>query len=76
MKKVILDKSKCIGCGACVSVCFKYFELTEEGKSHLKGGKISPTNKNKKEELKVENLECIQDAIETCPFQAISVVEE
>lgn len=30
-----VDRSKCIGCGACVSICPNVFEL-KDGKSHVK----------------------------------------
>ncbi|MBU2578770.1 ferredoxin [Patescibacteria group bacterium] len=69
--KIILEKLKCIGCGSCVSVCPQYFELTEQGKSHLKGKKINFSDNNN-EELEINDKKgCIQEAIEICPMQAI-----
>lgn len=69
--KIILEKSKCIGCGSCVNVCPQYFELTEQGKSHLKGKKINFSDNNN-EELEINDKKgCIQEAIEICPMQAI-----
>jgi len=35
---VKIDKAKCIGCGACVSVCPKGFEL-KDGKAQVKDSK-------------------------------------
>jgi ferredoxin len=52
---VKVDKEKCIGCGACVSVCPEGFGLSD-GKAHVKNPKA----------------DCIQEAIETCPVDAIS----
>ena len=51
-----IDKSKCIGCGACVSVCGEVFELKDDGKAHLKSQK---------------NIPCIKEAIDVCPVDAI-----
>ena len=33
---VKVDKEKCIGCGACVSICPEAFEM-KDGKAHVKG---------------------------------------
>ena len=39
MVKVSVDKAKCIGCGACVSMCPDVFEMGDDGKSHVKDSK-------------------------------------
>jgi len=69
--KIILEKSKCIGCGNCVALCEKFFELGGDGKCHLKGSELDP--KTQRETLEVDNSECAKDAAETCPVQAISI---
>ena len=51
-----VDKDKCIGCGACVSLCAQIFEL-KDGKSKIKAQKQLP---------------CVQQAIDSCPTKAIS----
>jgi len=53
---VKVDKKKCIGCGACASVCPEIFEIGPDGKSRIK---------NQKE------TSCIKEAIESCPVEAI-----
>mgnify|MGYP001589287530 CR=1 FL=1 len=57
-KMVSVDKEKCIGCGACVSVCEDVFDMVD-GKAVVKKGK---------ENVK---LPCVKDAVETCPVEAI-----
>ncbi len=52
---VSVDSEKCIGCGACVSVCPEGFEIRDDGKAHVKDGKA----------------ECIKEAIKNCPVDAI-----
>ncbi len=69
--KIILEKSKCIGCGSCAAICPKLFELGEDGKSHLKGSKINPRNQN--EELEIQNIDCATQAVEVCPVEAIKI---
>ncbi len=51
-----INKEKCIGCGACVSICSEVFEM-HEGKAKVKAQK---------------NIPCVQEAIDSCPVDAIS----
>ena len=53
---VKINKEKCIGCGACASVCSGVFEM-KDGKAVVKAQKDIP---------------CVKEAIETCPVKAIS----
>jgi len=57
--KVSVDKKKCIGCGACVSICPDGFEMGDDGKS-----------KAKKKDC---NLDCCKEAKEICPVEAIKL---
>ena len=59
--KIKVDKDKCISCGLCSSMCPEIFALDEDNKSEL------VKNPKTKEE---EN--CAQEAIDTCPVEAIS----
>lgn len=58
MKKLKIDKEKCIGCGLCASIAEKSFRLSDDGKAQV----IEPVGD---EETK------IQEAIDSCPVQAI-----
>ena len=62
MKVAVVDKEKCIGCGACVSMCPDVFEL-KEGKSAVKDPKAC------------ENCDC-QSAVDVCPVDAITLEEK
>ncbi|MBU5557578.1 MAG: ferredoxin [Candidatus Aenigmatarchaeota archaeon] len=53
-----VDRNKCIGCGACVSLCPDVFELGPDGKSRVK-------NQKGKCDL--------QSVVDTCPVGAISL---
>lgn len=68
MAKISLDREKCIGCGSCQALCSKYFELQDDGKSHIMGA-----NKQDSEELEVVKLDCAESAAEACPVQCIKV---
>ena len=62
MKKLKVDKNPCIGCGTCVAIAAKSFKLGDDGKAEP----ISPPGDEEK---------TIEEAIESCPVQAISLGE-
>ena len=68
MAKIKLEHEKCIGCGSCQAICPKYFEITDDGKSHIKDAV-----KAEIEELEVQKLECAESASEACPAQCIHI---
>jgi ferredoxin len=55
---VSVDKEKCIGCGACASICEGVFE-EKDGKYAVKKGKEKAKDP------------CVKDATESCPVEAI-----
>ena len=69
--EIILEKSKCIGCGSCIALCPKFFEIDEEGKAHLKGSEFDI--KTEEETLEVSKLECAEETVEICPVQCIKI---
>ncbi len=69
--KILLERKKCIGCGNCLSVCPKFFEMAEDGRSHLKNSKINA--KNGDEELEVNEKSCFKEAEEICPVKCIHI---
>lgn len=56
--KIKVDKEKCIGCGACESICPEVFVM-KDGKAYAR-----KTTTDKK---------CAKEAADACPVQAISV---
>jgi len=68
MAKIKLEREKCIGCGSCAAICEKYFEMADDGKSHIKN-----SNKQQIEELEIEKIECAESAAEACPVQCIHI---
>ena len=56
-----INKEKCIGCGVCVSICEKVFELRDDMKAYVK-----------KAQEKAKDA-CVKEAIEGCPVQAITL---
>lgn len=68
MAKIKLEREKCIGCGSCAALCPKYFEIIDDGKSHIKN-----SEKKDIEELEIEKIECAETAAEACPAQCIYI---
>lgn len=62
-KGAVVNEDTCIGCGLCVQLCPKVFAMQDNGKSKA-------TNPNGDDEAN------IQAAIDACPVQAISWIEE
>lgn len=56
---VTIDKSVCIGCGACAAMCPDVFEMGSDGKSHVKNAKACA------------KCDC-KTAADSCPVGAIA----
>jgi ferredoxin len=70
MIKIVHDRENCIGCGSCVAVCPRYWEMAEDGKSNLKGSKKRTDGKF---ELEVGEAECNDAAAQVCPVNVIKI---
>ncbi len=57
MAEIKVDKTTCIGCKLCANICSEVFEMREDKKAHVKAQK---------------DLPCVDDAIDSCPVEAIS----
>jgi len=68
MPKIKLEREKCIGCGSCQVLCPKFFELQEDGKSHIKGAAVQEID-----ELETDKIDCAESAAEACPVQCIHI---
>jgi ferredoxin len=70
MSKIILERDKCIGCGACEAVCPKYWKISQDGKTNLKGSK---KEEGENYALELEEIDCNNQAAESCPVQCIHI---
>ena len=60
--KIKIDQEQCIGCGSCQAVCPDVFEMKDDNKAHIK-------------ENEADKADCVQEAVDICPVQAIEIEE-
>lgn len=65
-----VDKEKCIGCGTCTVLAPKTFRLGKDGKAEV----INPPADEEEKISKLVSAE-IKEAIDSCPVEAIKVIE-
>ena len=65
MKKVVINKDKCLGCGMCVGIESDVFDFDDDGLAKVNNDNINDDNK-----------ENVNNAIDSCPVAAIEVVDE
>lgn len=77
--KIVHDRDICIGCSACASVCPKYWEMNDDGKSdligHTKTGNGEEEILGTNSEPLIEDFNDNMDAAECCPVNCIHVHE-
>ena len=58
--KIIYERDKCIGCGACASICPENWEIADDGKS-------------KPKKTALDDISCNQEAADACPVSCIKI---
>ncbi|UCD97272.1 MAG: ferredoxin [Candidatus Bathyarchaeota archaeon] len=73
--RVEIDKQACQSFGACIELCPEFFKFSDiDSKSSIEGAeKISDKGAVVAERLELEELKCIKEAAEACPFNAIHI---
>lgn len=56
---IVIDPDECIGCESCVEICSDVFEMDDDGEKAVVTAADS-------------EADCVDEAIETCPTEAIS----
>lgn len=58
--KIIHERNKCIGCGACTAICPDNWMMAKDGKS-------------KPKKIELTEIGCNQEAADSCPAECIHV---
>ena len=74
--KVVHQRDKCIGCGACVNICPELFRIAKDGRASLIGIKPKSGAGAEKEVLVIKNVGCAQEAADVCPVQCIKIISK
>lgn len=75
MAKIIQSHEECIGCGLCVSLCPKFWEMHEDdNRAHLIGGKLDKEKGEYELEIEDGDIDCNQEAVDSCPVQIIKII--
>ena len=69
------DRPNCIGCAACEAVTPDFWEMNDDGKSDIKGGK-NVDNGWQELEFKEKDLEINKDGADSCPVNVIHIVKK
>ncbi|MEM2131194.1 MAG: ferredoxin [Candidatus Woesearchaeota archaeon] len=69
------DRINCIGCGACATIAPKFWEMNDDGKSDIIGGKAKENGWQEKE-INEEDYDINLEAAESCPVEVIHLVDE
>lgn len=59
--KAIVDTDLCIGCALCADTCPEVFRMMQDGYSHVIADPVPE-----------DEYDCVQEAAEICPVEAIS----
>ena len=70
--KVVLERPSCVGCGNCENVCPDYWEMADDGLTHLKESQHIGEN----EERELDDIACNEEAAESCPVNCIYVYQD
>ena len=73
MAKVRHDRPNCIGCGACAATCPKFWEMSDDGKSHLKGSAPVGDQFELNDVSDPQDIDCNKQAESGCPVNVIHV---
>lgn len=69
------NRPNCIGCGACVAINEKHWEMNDDGKSGIRGGK---KRSDGWQELEIDEKELAvnKEAAESCPVNGIHITNK
>jgi ferredoxin len=73
--KLLHDRENCIGCGACAVIAPDFWEMNDDSKSDIIGGK-DRDDKWQEKKITDKDFEINLEAAESCPVEVIHIKDE
>jgi len=70
---VIYNREECIGAGACATMVERFWEMDDDNKANLIGGKINDSTGFYELEIEEKDLEEALESARVCPVEVIEV---
>ncbi len=71
--RIIYNRDECIGAAACIAAFPERWEMADDGKADLKGGKANDDNSVQELEITEEEFKQMMDAAQACPVSVIHI---
>ena len=72
---VTYDREQCIGAGACIAAFPERWEMADDGKADLKGGKPNEDNSVQELEITEKEFKQMMDSAQSCPVAVIHIID-
>ncbi len=73
--KITYDREQCIGAGACIAAFPERWEMADDGKADLKGGKSNDDNSVQELEITENEFKQMMDSAQACPVLVIHITD-
>lgn len=73
--KIVYDRDDCIGAGACIAVFPERWEMADDGRADLKGGKSVDDNAVQELEITEKEFQKMMDSAQACPVSVIHIID-
>ncbi|MEM2916712.1 MAG: ferredoxin [Candidatus Woesearchaeota archaeon] len=71
--KIIYNREDCIGAAACIAAYPERWEMADDGRADLKGGKSNDDNSVQELEISEDEFKQMMDAAQACPVSVIHI---
>jgi ferredoxin len=73
--KIVYNRDDCIGAAACIAAFPERWEMADDGKADLKGGKPNDDNSVQELEITQEEFQKMMDSAQACPVNVIHIID-
>jgi len=73
--RIVYDREGCIGAAACVAAYPERWDIVDDGKADLKGGKPNDDNTEQILEITEEEFQKMMDSAQSCPVNVIHIID-